>query len=300
VPGRAIRIFLVDGTPTGLRTAELGLSTIKAVLSPRGSLQQFAQRDESRRTGVYVLVGSDPEVPGRLKLYVGEGDDVLMRILTHDKDSAKDFWDRAIVFVSKDSNLTKAHGRFLEARLVELAQKARRCTVDNKTAPNGGTLPEADTAEMEEFIEQAKTILAVFGVNAFEPEPLARSEQDDGRSTQSLALHTEGEGFEANCVLRDGQFIVSAGSRARLAEAPSLPGGSKDQRKQLVGSGVLVQDGAALRFTQDYAFPSSSAAAQVIAGSSVSGPQYWHLADGRTLKEWQDAQIQPLEGAEAG
>jgi hypothetical protein len=77
--GRAIRIFLVDGSPTGLRTAEIGLSTIKGLYVPRGAIEALARRDESRKTGVYVLIGEDPEFPGRPKIYIGEGDEVLPR-----------------------------------------------------------------------------------------------------------------------------------------------------------------------------------------------------------------------------
>src|SRR5260370_30775739 len=119
--GKSIRIFLVDGTATGLRTAEIGLSTCKAVMAPRGALDSVSKREESHRTGVYVLVGPDPTTPGRLSVYVGEGDDVLQRVLLHDKDDEKDFWDRVVIFVSKDANLTKAHVRHLEARLLAIA-----------------------------------------------------------------------------------------------------------------------------------------------------------------------------------
>lgn len=90
VGGRAIRIFLVDGSPTGLRTAELGLSTCKAVMAPRLALESLARRPEAKRTGVYVLVGQDDKHPGRRRIYVGEGDEVLARIRKHDGE--RDFW----------------------------------------------------------------------------------------------------------------------------------------------------------------------------------------------------------------
>jgi hypothetical protein len=63
--GRAIRIFLTDGTPTGVRTAELGLSSCKAVLTARVDLEVLSERPEARRTGVYVVVGDDEKRVGR-------------------------------------------------------------------------------------------------------------------------------------------------------------------------------------------------------------------------------------------
>jgi hypothetical protein len=110
MPGRSIRIFLVDGIASGLRTAELGLSTIKALVVPRASLSAVTKRPEVRRTGVYILVGRGSDKPGVLKIYFGEGDTVLTRLAAHDKDQEKDFWEEAVVFVSKDENLALTLG----------------------------------------------------------------------------------------------------------------------------------------------------------------------------------------------
>jgi hypothetical protein len=290
--GRTIRIFLAEGTPTGLRIAELGLSTIKALMVPRGSLPTFATREEASKTGAYVLVGSDPDSPGRMKIYIGEGDEVLSRVLTHDKDETKDFWDRVVVFVSKDQNLTKAHVRYLEARLVNLASEAKRSTIDNRNTPIGGTLPEADTAEMEEFIDQAKVLLGVLGVNVFDPSPPSMTTSSE-ESKSELLFRTTGDGYDAKCVLADGEFVVKKDSLAKFQGVPSLPASSKALREELMKSGVLLQENDHLRFTQDYAFRSASSAAQAVAGASVNGRNYWKLEDGRTLAQWQEEQIGP-------
>ena len=162
-PPRSIRLFLVDGRPNGLRTAEIGLSTCKAVACPRTSLSELQSRAEARRTGVYVLVGEDS---GRTAVYVGEGDVVMERIKRHNQE--KDFWDHVILFVSKDENLTKAHVRHLEAKLIAQALDAKQATVINDREPEGGPLPEADTAEMAQFLEQVQLLLGIFGVSVFE------------------------------------------------------------------------------------------------------------------------------------
>lgn len=155
--GRSIRIFLIDGTASGPRTAELGLSTTKAIVVPRASLSTVGRRSELQKTGVYVLVGSDSDRPGIKKIYVGEGDAILPRLVNHNSDEAKDFWSEAVVFVSKDENLTKAHARYLEARFIALAKEAKRANVANATGPGcEGRLPEPDGVEMEEFIGQAR------------------------------------------------------------------------------------------------------------------------------------------------
>ena len=65
--------------------------------------------------------------------YIGEADVVADRLRHHHRQ--KDFWDRVVVITSKDTNLTKSHGRYLESRLISLAAQAARVTLENGTAP---------------------------------------------------------------------------------------------------------------------------------------------------------------------
>ena len=263
---RSIRLFLVDGTPAGLRTAEIGLSTCKAVACPRASLAGLRDRPEAKRTGVYVLIGEEhPDQPGRTAVYVGEGDEVMTRILRH--ENAKDFWDRVVIFVSKDENLTKAHVRYLEAKLVALAREANRAFVTNGNEPEGGRLPEADEAEMKEFLEQVRTLLGIFGISEFEPvRTRVAAPAVIGVSptrvveTRPVFLLNVG-GIEAKGVLDDAGFIVRKGSRARKAARSAVGSYKQATRQELIVSGVLKPAGDELQFTQDFLFTSPSAAA---------------------------------------
>lgn len=291
--GRSIRIFLVDGSASGVRTAELGLSTIKAVVVPRASLSAVTGRRELQKTGVYVLVGADPQQTGRKKLYVGEGDTVLTRLLAHNVDPDKDFWEEAVVFVSKDENVTKAHVRYLEAKLIGLATAAKRATTANGTSPSDqGRLPEADEVEMGEFVDQARLLLGTLGYSFFEPS----STQADQTEINELPASTpefgySGEGFSATCRvdLGSGLIVVREGSQARRNEAPAMAPTYRNLRAELLASGVLERRDDRLVFMQDYAFTAPTAAAQVVSGQTVSGRQAWrHAATEETFGEWQE------------
>lgn len=63
----------------------------------------------------------------------------------------KDFWTEAVVLTSKDASLTKAHARYLEARLIGLAQEANRARLLIGTTPPLVAWPEADLSNMECF-----------------------------------------------------------------------------------------------------------------------------------------------------
>ena len=84
--GKTIRIFLADGEPTGILLAEISNWTGKVLVAPRSQLDQLSKREEVRRTGVYLLVGPDPDDPSRALAYIGEGDNVLMRVLRHNEN----------------------------------------------------------------------------------------------------------------------------------------------------------------------------------------------------------------------
>ena len=83
--GRGIRLFLVDGTPNGLLTAEIMNWTGHALTGPRTKLTELVQRPECGRTGVYFLVGPDPENAMRPLVYIGESDDVAKRLKQHNR-----------------------------------------------------------------------------------------------------------------------------------------------------------------------------------------------------------------------
>ena len=87
------------------------------MVCPRSRLDEALKRVEAGRTGVYFLIGDEPTQSHRDRIYIGEGDVVADRIRDH--ANRKDFWTRACICTSKDANLTKAHVRYLESRLIE-------------------------------------------------------------------------------------------------------------------------------------------------------------------------------------
>ena len=293
--GRSINLFLVDGSASGMRLAEIGLSTIKSVVCPRASLAALGKRPESKRTGVYFLVGPDPDTPGRQRVYIGEGDVILTRITAHDKDDAKEFWTEAILFISKDENLTKAHGRYLEARFITLAKAANRYSVDNGTQPSEeGKLPEAAIAEMEEFVFQAKLLLATLGYSIFEPQQIVVvTPGTPPQDTEAPTFTYSGGGFEASLDVdvENGLFVVRAGSKARKDETPALQPTYRNLRQQLISDGVLETRDDHLLFSRNHGFTAITAAAQVVSGQTVSGRAVWKTVDNIVFKDWQDSQI---------
>ena len=298
--GRTLKLFLVDGTPTGVITAELGNWSGKALVAPRTALPDLVKREEAGRTGVYLLMGPDPDNPARTLVYVGEGDAVRTRLAHHDSDDAKQFFTRVCLIVSKDENLTKAHGRYLESQLMQLIREASRAFLVNSTNPNFTGLPESDIADMKGFLAEIEVILPVLGFDVLRRAADPGSDKPE-KAAEAIFTFTEA-GTDARAKESGGEFVVLAGSQARVRETNTIHKGAKAQRKQFVEDGVFVksEDGQSYVFTRDVAFNSPSGAASIIYGGNVSGPTYWKReSDGLTYKEWREAQLATADEAES-
>lgn len=297
--GRQLRLYLVDGAPTGLLTAEIVNWTGHLLIGPRSRIGEVLRRDEANRTGVYFLSGDDPDQPSKPKVYIGEGDSLSDRIKNHARDESKEFWTKACLVTSKDPNLTKAHARYLESRLIELARRADRANLANGTEPVGGRLPEADISDMEFFLEQLQVILPVIGLDFLRPRPTSKPDPNPAAipvytsPTLELVLESKKHGIDATAVEVDGEVTVLAGSKA-YARDDFVTNSYGHLRKQLIEDGRLkpAPGGAFLEFAEDVTFNSPSAASSVIFNRNSNGRSRWRVrGTEQSLKDWQDAQI---------
>lgn len=273
-----IKLFLVHGDPKRLRTGELSNWTGKAVSGPRIEFEAVLAREESEKSGVYFLTGTDLET-GKPAIYIGEAECVRDRIKNHND---KDFWNQVTFFVSKDENLTKAHIRHLEGKLLETAKISGRAIVTN-TQGSGSKLPESDRGEMEVFLEKINQLLPVLGVDLL--VPMAGSTTKDAPT--SKLLFCEIKGIKASGFRSANGFLVQKGSEAVASERPSSEKWpwTKNLRQKLKDDGVLSQNHDRLVFTKDIEFASPSAAAAVVHGGHANGLTAWKDASGKTLKE---------------
>ena len=300
--GRSIRLFLVDGTPNGLLTAEIMNWTGHVLTGPRSKLSELVQRPECGRTGIYFLVGPDPENSLRPLVYIGESDDVATRLKQHNRPEAasgggKDFWEKVCLVTSKDQNLTKAHVKYLESLLIQVAGQVGRCRLINGTAHEYISLPESDRADMAFFIEQIRTILPVLGLDFLRETARPSRGADDLQSKTAqksprFTFEMPRHDIQAFGQEIDGEFYVLEGSLAR-PEWTGVDGGYQSLYDQLCDDGVLIEtEQGKRRFATDYAFSSTSAAAAVVAGRSANGRISWKLEQsGQTYGDWQDEQV---------
>lgn len=294
-PGATIRIFLVDGTPQGLRVVDRVGWTGSCLAFARSDYAAARARPEVSRTGAYVLVGPDLEGHRTHRAYVGEADEVRSRLDAHQKE--KDFWTHGYVLTTKDDSLNKAHVRYLEARLLATARRADNAVLDNGTAPTPIRLTEHEEADMESYLGEILILLPLVGVNVFDivaetqaaqgrddPLPAAAAAPSSKPRLRLATQLTQAEGRE------DARgFLVFEGALARR-QAKKMIKTYEQLRARLIAEGVLVEYSAEqLRLTKNFVFDSLSAAASVLSGGSKNGRSEWRDAAGRTLKALQAA-----------
>lgn len=297
--GRSIRLFLVDGTPNGLLTAEIMNWTGHVLTGPRSKLSELIQRPECGRTGIYFLVGPDPDNSLRPLVYIGESDDVGTRLKQHNRPEdkgGKDFWEKVCLVTSKDQNLTKAHVKYLESLLIQNAGQVGRCKLINGTAHEYINLPESDRADMAFFMEQIRTVLPVLGLDFLretsrpsrEPEATQAAEPE---ASPRFTLEVPRHSIRATGQEIDGEFYVFKGSLARGSWV-GTERGYQSLYNQLCEDGVLVESNGTRVFNEDQSFSSPSAAAAVVSGRSANGRTSWKAEGcGMTYGEWQDQQV---------
>lgn len=277
--GKTIKIFLIDGDPNGRMSCELSNWTGKAYKIPRIKVKDCIDRPELSSTGVYLLIGRDDY--GTEYVYVGEAENILKRLNQH--LTQKDFWNEAIVFISKDENLNKAHIKYLENRLYELARVVNRYTIENTVVPTQSSISESDKAEMEEFLENVRLLVNSLGHKLFEEKREAKAKI----RPQEFFTITAPRGANAQGEPTSEGFVVLKGSKLAHSTVASFPTSMLKLRQNLIDNGFVLNKIEYLEMLEDYIFGSPSTAAAIVMGRSANGLIEWKLPNGQTLKGYE-------------
>lgn len=276
---KTIKIFLVDGEPNGFKTVELSNWIGQAIIIPRNKLKSIKNRADCGKPAVYFLIGKNNEEDLLSTVYIGEAENLWNRLTTH--DNSKDFWFTAVAFISKDSNLTKAHVKYLESRCVDLASQVKRYNLENGTKPTSPLLSEADIAEMEEFLDNLKLLLTAVGY------PILQEITSKNKNNTSDPLFIcRGKGVLASGRMTNEGFVVYKGSTLTTQTSNAVMERNQKNIEKLINNGYLEKQNEIIYiFIKDYVFNSPSAASDIILGNSTSGWKKWKNEGGKTLEE---------------
>ena len=193
-----IKLFVPDGNPDRCKILNKMNWTGTGLEVSRDAFSTFNDREEFQQAGVYMLYGvteSDDstseleESDDRPTVYIGQADVVGERLKSHLEN--KDFWDRAIIFVSSNKGLNRAHITWLEWSLIKTAAAYKRCKLDNSQNPKEPRLIESEKADTTEFLNEILSILPLIDVRVFqEPQKIEVYKEPQAASVRSTTKDT--------------------------------------------------------------------------------------------------------------
>jgi hypothetical protein len=265
--GKTITTYLVDGNPKSIRTCFISNKVCKAIVIPRAKLNELKDRPELQQPSLYILLSESED-----EIYVGETEDFLARVKSHDLNKA--FWDQAMVFVSKDNDLTKSDIKYLEYLALNQARAVGRYSVaENKAFPKPTNLPEHQLASIEEFFEDINILSSFLGVPVFEKVK---------RKNQEL-FYCKGRETEAKGFYSENGFTVLKGATLKAKPSNSYKWGSQKLNKELRDH--LQKDISSFVLEKDITFSSPSAASSICLARNSNGWIDWVNESGATLDE---------------
>ena len=103
---------LLDKTLEGARIIDMGSTkSCECFVLPRDKVAEIAKKQPHlQRYGFYILLGRDKKL--RNVAYVGQTNDFTTRVTDHKQK--KDWWDTALVFVSKSNEIYPSEALYLE------------------------------------------------------------------------------------------------------------------------------------------------------------------------------------------
>jgi hypothetical protein len=231
------------------------------------------------KPAVYFLIGKDSEDALLPTAYIGEAENLWNRLSTH--DSSKNFWQTAIVFVSKDNNLTKAYVRYLENRCLTIATQAKRFNLENGTESSLPSFSEADIAEMEEFLENLKLLLSALGYPILQ-EVISKEQ----KNVSDPLFNCKGKGALATGRMTNDGFVVYKDSTITADISKAVIDRNQKIIEKLLANNYLEKRSDGLyTFVKDYVFNSPSAASGIVLGNLNSDWKKWKTESGKTLGE---------------
>ncbi len=200
---KTIQIFLPGGDPQGIRVAELTTRIMQVIEVPRSLLSSFLAMPESNQVALYFLVGESEDDNGNQRVYIGQTGDLRARLTNHHQN--REFWQRALVVISRTNSLTQTHSVYLEWHCIKAIREAGRYADENGNAGD---------KELHDHSAQS------------DHDPLPAPGADEAETRQPYAsAHPPGQGRDwlaRQIVLTGGQvdFVVAYW---RSAPEPSVP-----------------------------------------------------------------------------
>ncbi len=274
--GKTIITHFLEGTPKGIQSVQISNKTIMGFVIPRADLKKAQEIDELIGSpSLYILIGESNNAEPQA--YIGQTDDFFARIIDHNQK--KDFWNKALVFISQ-TILNKAEVLYLEYVALQYAKENGTYTLnENKQNPKEPKLQRHVKDTLNDFFIDIRFI------TEFLNYPLFKTSEQNNHKIANIDYFYTARNSRSKGFYDENGFTVVKGSIISQKETPSFKNkNSLEKRHQLIEQ-IVDKTEREWRLKVDYTFTSPSAAAIFCIGSNSNGWVEWKNSDGKTLDE---------------
>lgn len=275
-----LKTSIIDDRDGKLQTITSGLSTVIISIFERDSLKKYLDSDNSDRPGNYILFNENNR-GNDISLYIGETENVGNRLKQHDKAIKKNFWTKTIVMQETSGTLNKAHYKYLEYYLYQLAIESKNSLVVNSVIPTKSSLSECDVFIANNFLETVRNMLSVFNYKFLEQSTIFDPEID--KSIYFIKNH----GIESKIKVKDRNNIIL------LPQSTGLLFGNTDEflsmdkyKKRLLENGTIsvIEETNLFIVNKDIEFDSENEAYTFVTlDTHTEGMYAWYNIDGLSM-----------------
>lgn len=279
---------LLDKTLEGARIIDMGSTkSCECFVLPREKVTEVAKKESRlQQYGFYILLGRDKNM--KPMAYIGQTNDFTNRV--NDHKQKKDFWDTALVFVSKSDEIFPSEALYLEYLGWKAAKEAGNYIIENSKDINEPHLSADKQNEMELFFEDIQFLTRFYGCKVFDrPEKMPEAEKC---IEFTMTLPKNGMKAKLNYYKESNRYVILAGSTIMPQTTSGCSKGMQEFRKQIIENKKLCQkSGDLYQLLQDIEIPESSSspsgAASFCAGTSRNGTGDWVDKEGKKYPtEW--------------
>lgn len=266
---KTLTIQLIDAQPDRIRICRVEGESLVTIVIPREDLAEAKALPSIPQRGIYYLLDEDHGNVSRV--YAGQTTQGITRLEAH--KARKEFWNKAVMFLDDDQNISKDALDVLEAKAIDYVRTHGSYETDNSATPKPYIDPYKEEA-VERLHERILFRMAALGYDL--------DRIDQGPAGASAVFHTKKNGIRGSGRYdrATGRFTVLAGSKVNLSK-PVLKNASIAALRREMFEGIAgIAD-----LTEDLEFPTPSAAAVFVLGGSQNGWTEWVNNDGETLNQ---------------
>ncbi len=266
---KTLTVQLIDAKPDRIRICRIDGESLVTVVIPREDLAEAKSLPNIPQRGVYYLLDEDHGNVSRV--YAGQTTQGIARLDTH--KAKKEFWNKAVMFLDDDQNISKDALDVLEAKAIDYVRTHGSYETDNSATPKPYVDPYKEEA-VERLHERILFRMAALGYDL--------DRVDQGPAGAPVVFHTKKNGIRGagRYDKATGHFIVLAGSKVNLSRPVLKNSGVAAVRREIFGDSGRIAE-----LVEDLEFPTPSAAAVFVLGGSQNGWTEWVSDDGETLNQ---------------